>query len=55
VLAALSRPGADFCPDAMAVLSHVREAYPDDAILMGIVDENDAICRLISETPAPLP
>jgi tetratricopeptide (TPR) repeat protein len=55
VLAALSRPGADFCPDAMAVLSHVREAYPDDAILMGIVDENAAICRLISETPGPSP
>lgn len=53
VLAALSRPGANFCPDALAVLSHVREAYPDDALLMGIVQENEAICRLISETPGP--
>ena len=53
VLAALSRPGANYCPDAMEVLSHVREAYPDDAILMAIVQENEAICRLISETPAP--
>jgi tetratricopeptide (TPR) repeat protein len=53
VLAALSRPGANYCPDAMEVLSHVREAYPDDALLMAIVGENEAICRLITETPAP--
>ena len=53
VLAALSRPGANFCPDAMVVLSKVREAYPDDVLLMGIVKENEAICRLIEETPTP--
>ncbi len=53
VLAALSRPGANFCPDALEVLSHVREAYPEDVLLMGIVKENEAICRLISETPIP--
>ncbi len=53
VLAALSRPGANYCSDAMEVLSQVREAYPDDEILKGIVVENEAICRLISETPAP--
>jgi len=53
VLAALSRPGESFCPDALEVLSHVREAYPDDSTLMAIVQENEAICRLITETPAP--
>lgn len=53
VLAALSRPGANLCPDALEVLAHVREAYPDDNVLMAIVEENEAICRLISETPAP--
>jgi len=53
VLAALSRPGENYCPDALAVLSHVREAYPDDSILVSIVEENEAICRLISETPGP--
>jgi tetratricopeptide (TPR) repeat protein len=53
VLAALSRPGANYCSDALEVLSYVREAYPDDGVLMGIVQENEAICRLISETPAP--
>jgi tetratricopeptide (TPR) repeat protein len=51
VLAALSRPGANYCPDALEVLSHVREAYPDDGVLMSIVQENEAICRLIQETP----
>jgi tetratricopeptide (TPR) repeat protein len=53
VLAALSRPGANYCPNALEVLSHVREAYPDDGVLMSIVQENEAICRLISETPGP--
>jgi tetratricopeptide (TPR) repeat protein len=53
VLAALSRPGANFCPDALEVLSQVREVYPDSGDLMDIVDENVAICRLISETPPP--
>jgi tetratricopeptide (TPR) repeat protein len=53
VLAALSRPGANYCPDAMEVLAYVREAYPEDSLLMGIVEENEAICRLINETPEP--
>ena len=51
VLAALSRPGYNYCPDALEVLSHVREAYPEDGVLMSIVQENEAICRLIQETP----
>jgi len=53
VLAALSRPGTNYCPDALQVLAYVREAYSDDSLLMGIVQENEAICRLISETPIP--
>lgn len=51
VLAALSRPGANYCPDALQVLSRVREVYPDDGVLMSIVQENEAICRLLQETP----
>ncbi|MEA3350871.1 MAG: hypothetical protein U9Q82_09640 [Chloroflexota bacterium] len=53
VLAALSRPGANYCPEAMSVLADVRQAFPDNAPLMGIVKENEAICRLVAETPAP--
>lgn len=53
VLAALSRPGESYCPDALEVLSHVKQAYSEDGTLMAIVQENEAICRLITETPAP--
>jgi len=53
VLAALSRPGESYCPDALEVLSHVKRAYSEDGTLMAIVQENEAICRLITETPAP--
>ena len=49
VLAALSRPGLNYCADALIVLDEVREAYPDDELLMGIVDENEAICQLVNE------
>ncbi len=52
-LTALSRPGQNFCPDALEVLAEVREVYADDALLMSIVAENESICRLIQETPAP--
>ncbi len=53
VLAALSRPGANYCPEALAVLEQVRAAYPDNLTLIGIIEENEAICQLIEETPAP--
>lgn len=53
VLAALSRPGQNYCPQALVVLEQVREAFPGDPALMGIVSENEAICRLLEETPAP--
>ncbi len=53
VLAALSRPGQNYCPEALPVLADVREVYGDNGILMGIVEDNEAICRLIVETPAP--
>jgi hypothetical protein len=53
VLAALSRPGLNYCPEALSVLAEVRRVYGDNDLLMGIVEENEAICRLIQETPAP--
>jgi tetratricopeptide (TPR) repeat protein len=48
-LAALSRPNANRCTDALEVMDQVRQVFPDNALLMGIVDENVAICRIISE------
>ncbi|MGD2155542.1 MAG: tetratricopeptide repeat protein [Anaerolineales bacterium] len=51
VLAALSRPTANYCSEALDVLERVREEYAADPVLMGIVSENEAICRLVDETP----
>jgi len=48
-LAALSRPNANQCPEALEVMTQVRQVFSDNALLMGIVDENVAICRIISE------
>jgi hypothetical protein len=53
VLAALSRPGQNYCTEALAVLAEVRTAYPDDPVLMSIVDENVAICQMVDKTPQP--
>ena len=47
-LAALSRPTANQCPEAMEVMVQVRNTFPDNGQLMGIVDENQSICRIIS-------
>ena len=48
-LAALSRPGYNKCSDALDVMVQVRQTFPDNGLLMGIVEENEAICRIISE------
>ena len=48
-LAALSRPTANQCPKALDVMTQVRQTFPENGLLMGIVDENVAICRIISE------
>jgi tetratricopeptide (TPR) repeat protein len=53
VLAALSRPESNNCPDALAVLNQVRQTFPEDPGLVSIVEENEAICRLIAATPVP--
>jgi tetratricopeptide (TPR) repeat protein len=53
VLAALSRPGQNYCSEALSVLDEVRAVFPDNDQLMGIIEENEAICRLINVTPSP--
>ena len=53
VLAALSRPGQNYCPEALAILAELREVYGGDPTLMSIVEENESICYLLEETPAP--
>ncbi len=49
LLASLSRPGANYCPEALDVLAEVRAAYPDNNLLMGIVREGEDICELVGE------
>ncbi|MGW8143404.1 MAG: tetratricopeptide repeat protein [Anaerolineales bacterium] len=55
VLAALSRPNQNFCPEALQVLSEVRTAYPEDPTFNQIIDENIAICELVDQRSAPQP
>jgi tetratricopeptide (TPR) repeat protein len=44
-LAFLSRPHDNYCQEAFSVLQEVRAAYPDDPILMDIVEDSEGICR----------
>jgi tetratricopeptide (TPR) repeat protein len=53
VLAALSRPNQNFCPEAMSVLGQVRDKYPDDPIFKSIIEENVAICQLVDQEINP--
>ena len=45
VLAALHRESNGYCEKAMEILRMVRVAFPDDAVLMGVVGESEAICE----------
>lgn len=62
-LAFLSRPNENYCPEAMLVLEQVRAYRPDDATLIGIVNDSEGICRRLegnlaeqkSVTPTPAP
>lgn len=53
VLAALSRPNQNYCPEALAILEEVRSAFPTDELFLGIIEENKAICNLVGRTPTP--
>jgi hypothetical protein len=48
-LAALSRPNANRCTEALSVMTQVRQTFPENGLLMGIVEENESICRIISQ------
>jgi len=53
VLAALSRPNQNYCPEALQVLDEVRANYPNDSTFNQIIDENIAICDLVAQRAAP--
>jgi tetratricopeptide (TPR) repeat protein len=53
VLAALSRPEENYCAEALEILAELRAVFGSDPILMSIVAENEDICYMLEETPAP--
>ena len=53
VLAALSRPEQNYCPEALEVMAELKDAFGNDATLMSIVADNEAICYLLEATPVP--
>lgn len=57
VLASLSRPKSNRCPDATKVFQELRASnYRTDATIMGIVADGEAICRSIGQpTRVPTP
>jgi tetratricopeptide (TPR) repeat protein len=61
IVAALSRPDANNCPDAMNVLHEVDAKYGGDSTVAGIVQSGEAICQSLGTastseaTPTPIP
>lgn len=59
VLAALSIPQRNYCPEAMKVLSEVRASFSADANIIGIVNAGEQICQSLTQdilqTSTPLP
>ena len=48
VLAFLSRPTQNYCPEAQAVLNEVRAQYSSDPVLMSVVEDSEGICRRLA-------
>jgi hypothetical protein len=56
VLAALSRPRDNKCPQAIPIFQELRAAFGDDATIMDIVRDGENICRAIGQpTRVPTP
>ncbi|MCS6908705.1 MAG: tetratricopeptide repeat protein [Anaerolineales bacterium] len=66
VLAFLSRPNQNFCPEARQVLNEVKERFSYDPIIMSIIADSEGICNRLESgqifsnpnalgTPTPLP
>ncbi len=61
IVAALSWPDANNCPDAVSVLQEVSTKYGGDPTIAGIVQSGDEICQSLgtttstSSSPTPIP
>ena len=49
VLAALSRPQQNYCPEALEILGEVKAAYGADKDIMAIVQAGETICQSLEE------
>jgi tetratricopeptide (TPR) repeat protein len=54
-LAFLSRASENYCTEAVTTLEEVRQSYPDDPILLGIIDDSEGICRRLESGQVPVP
>ncbi len=55
VLAALSRPKKNYCPEAAPIFAILRKDYATDPTIMEIVSDGEAICRSIGQAPTRIP
>jgi len=55
VLAALSRPQDNKCPEALNVLSEVKTGFGSDPDIAGIISAGEAICSSLGETASTNP
>lgn len=55
VLAALSRPQDNKCPEALNVLREVKLAYGSDPDIAGIISAGEAICASLGNTTSSVP
>jgi tetratricopeptide (TPR) repeat protein len=53
VLAYLHSEENGYCTHSLQLMTQLRLAYPDDPLLMQNVEDNEATCRSLMETPAP--
>jgi tetratricopeptide (TPR) repeat protein len=53
VLAALSRPKLNYCPEAMDVLGEVKAAFGSDQDIAGIVAAGEEICTSLAQGEVP--
>jgi hypothetical protein len=55
VLAALSRPQDNRCPEALDVLMEVKNSYGSDPDIAGIISAGEAICASLGSTASSAP
>jgi len=52
VLAALSRPQDNKCPEAMDIFAEVKQSFGSDPDIAGIISAGEAICTSLGDTPS---